>query len=448
MKLGKLSLVAVMALGTSAFAIDNVKVNGEAKFIYQTTDVELTSAEKNAGVKTGLFEKGDLGTLTSLTGAPYGGAAAGGGSLVLGVTADLLKGVSAGAEIQAFTTLGLENNLVNDTMAPDGANRADDSSTMSQAWLAGTFGKTTVKVGRMELDTPLAFTEKWNIVKNTFEGAVALNNDIPDTTLIGAWVGKHNGFNDAIAPLGVNLLMGSTGRTVNMEDFNTFGDSGAYAFAAINKSVPNTTLQAWYYNVSNIADAIWLQGDTKVAGMVTLGAQYATMDPKGAVDTKTAPSKADDSEIFALKASIDVPVSTSNVNLYVAYSQADEDGLLGFANVSTGDKTKIYTGDDSIYMDGIVTAPGTEAYKIGASTKIMNIALSTSYCDASDLFDVSGNDISAWDVSAGTNIGALGLKVIYTDVSNDTSTVVATYQPAMYAGRDIESIRFIASLKF
>ncbi len=31
MKLGKLSLVAVMALGTSAFAIDNVKVNGEAK---------------------------------------------------------------------------------------------------------------------------------------------------------------------------------------------------------------------------------------------------------------------------------------------------------------------------------------------------------------------------------------------------------------------------------
>ncbi len=25
--------------------------------------------------------------------------------------------------------------------------------------------------------------------------------------------------------------------------------------------------------------------------------------------------------------------------------QADDDGALGFANVSTGDKTKIYTGD-------------------------------------------------------------------------------------------------------
>jgi hypothetical protein len=38
MKLGKLSLVAVMALGTSAFAVDNIKVNGEAKLWYQTSE--------------------------------------------------------------------------------------------------------------------------------------------------------------------------------------------------------------------------------------------------------------------------------------------------------------------------------------------------------------------------------------------------------------------------
>ncbi len=103
----------------------------------------------------------------------------------------------------------------------------------------------------MELDTPLAFTEKWNIVNNTFEAAVALNNDIPDTTLVGAWVGKHNGHgNDYYKWTGVNLLAGSPGRTVNMEDFSTFCDMhGAYASAAINKSIPNTTLQAWYYNV-------------------------------------------------------------------------------------------------------------------------------------------------------------------------------------------------------
>ena len=439
MKLGKLSLVAVMALGTSAFAIDNVKVSGEAKLIYQTSDVEKYSTDPVLS-DTGLFEQGGS---AAIPGAPYGGAAAGGSSLVVGVTADLLTGVTAGAELQAFSTLGLENNLVNDTMAPGGTTRAQDASTMSQAWMAATLGKTTVKVGRMELDTPLAFTEKWNIVKNTFEGAVVLNSDLPNTTLVGAWVGKHNGFNDNTSGLGVNLLTGSTGRTTNMQDFTTFGSDGAYAFAAVNTSIPNTTVQAWYYDVVQIADAIWLQADTKVAGMVNLGAQYATMDPKTAVDT-VAGATLDDSKIWAVKASGDV----SGVNLYAAYSQADKDGALGFANVSTGDKTKIYTGDGSIYMDGIVTAPGAKAYKVGASMKVMDVAVAASYCDASDLFDVSGNDISAWDISASTKVGALGLQAIYTSVSNDTSTVVATFAPAMYAGRDIESLRLIASLKF
>lgn len=457
MKLGKLSLVAVLALGTSAFAIDNVKVNGEAKLIYQTSDTQKLATDP-ALSDSGLFTKG--GEVPMNSGAPYGGAAAGGASVVLGATADLLSNVSAGAEAQVFTTLGLENNLVNDTMAPAGTNRANDAWLMSQLWMAATMGKTTVKVGRQELDTPLAFTEKWNIVKNTFEAAVVLNSDLPNTTLVGAWVGKHNGANDNTSGLGVNLLAGSTGRTAWMsgdatrsDAFQTFGSDGAYAVAAINSSIPNTTLQAWYYDVVQIADALWLQADTKVAGMVNLGAQYAQMAPKSAVDKVLStlagtPLTADDSKIWAVKASADV----SGVNVYAAYSQADKDGLLGFANVATGDKTKIYTGDNSIYMDGVVTAPGTKAYKIGASTKVMDVALAASYCDASDVYDVDGSDISAWDVSANTKVGPVGLTAIYTEVSNDTRNVLpgsfAPVSTAMYAGRDIDSLRIIASLKF
>lgn len=449
MKLGKLSLVAVMALGTSAFAIDNMKVNGEARFIYQTSDVEMSATEKDSGdYDTGLFTKGKL--LQGLPGAPYGGGAAGGASLAVGMTADLLQNVSAGVEIQAFTTLGLENNLVQDTMAPGGDTRATDSSTVSQMWLATTMGKTTVKAGRMELDTPLAFTEKWNIVKNTFEGAVVLNNDIPDTTLIGAWVGKHNGFNDPLAPangvtLNVNALAGSTGRTVDMENFNTFGSNGAYALAAVNKSIPNTAVQGWYYNVVDIANAYWVQADaSKLMDMVSVGAQYAVLDPKGGLNKRMA-TDLDDSKIWAVKAGVDV----AGVNVYAAYSKADADGTLGFANVATGDKTKIYTGDGSIYMDGIVTAPGTKTYKVGASTSVMGAKLAASYCDASDAYDVSGNDISAWDVSVSGNVGPLALQAIYTDVSNDDEFAVgAAGQSNFYRGRDIESIRLIASLKF
>lgn len=430
MKLGKLSLVAVMALGTSAFAIDNVKVNGEAKLIYQTADWEMTPAEQAAGKKTGLFEQGKVGDY--LPGASYGGAASGGLSFTLGATADLTSGVSAGAEVQGFTTLGLENNLVSNVMQGGSvgtdATYANDAGSMSQLWMATTLGKTTVKVGRMELDTPLAFTEKWNLIKNTFDAAVVLNNDLPDTTLVGAWVGKHNGDTTG------------GGYTAHLRTYTTFGLSGAYAAGAINKSIPNTTVQGWYYNVVDVADAYWLQADSKVLGMVNLGVQYANMDPKLAANPEYK-----DSSIWAVKGSVDV----AGVNLYAAYSEADKDGVTNFSNVSTADKTKIYTGDGSIYMDGIVTRPGAETYKVGASTKLIpGVSLAASYCNASDV-GAANRDISAWDVSASGNVGPLGLTAIYTELNNDTDAAgVIGAAGSIYNGRDNETLRLIASLKF
>lgn len=428
MKLGKLSLVAVMALGTSAFAIDNVKVNGGVKLIYQTADWETYSTD-SALAKTGLFEQGTVGTY--LSGASYGGAASGGLSFEVGSTADLTSGVSAGAEVQGFSTLGLENNLVSNVMqggsvATDAAN-ANDAASMSQAWLATTLGKTTVKIGRQELDTPLAFTEKWNLIKNTFDAAVLLNNDLPDTTLVAAWVGKHNGVTDG------------AGYVAHLNAYTTFGTDGAYAFGAINKSIPNTTAQAWYYNVLNVVDAYWLQADTKLMNMVNLGVQYSSIDPKLALHPEYK-----NSSIVAVKGAVDL----SGVNVYAAYSKADKDGAVSFANVSTNDKTKIYTGDGSIYMDGIVTRPGAKAYKIGASTKLVpGVALAASYASASDV-TTAGKDISAWDVTASGNIGALGLTAIYTQVSNDSGVYAPATGVNAGNGRDNDTLRLIASLKF
>ena len=391
MKLGKLSLVAVMALGTSAFAIENTKVAGEAKVIYQTT-------ERGA---QDLFDY-DTNSLAGI-------------GLRVGATTDLVKGFSAGVEAQAFTTLGLENNLVKGVMATDST---DDQWQFSQIWIATTMGNTTAKLGRMELDTPLAFTEKWNVVNNTFDAAVVLNNDLPDTTLVAAWVGKDNGMG------GDGLLISSNGKTADMNsNFGTFMASGAYAVAAINKSLPGTTLQGWYYNVLDVADAFWLQADSKVA-MVNVGAQYANMNPKA--------DGLETSSIWAVKASADV----SGVNVYAAYSSADNDGVLGFANTATGDKTKIYTGLGSIYMDGIVTRPGADTYKVGASTTAAGIKLAASYTDSDA---DAGNEISAWDVSASGALGPVGLQAIYTSVSNDS---------ALYSGMDLDTLRIIASLKF
>lgn len=440
MKLGKLSLVAVMALGTSVFAIDNVKVNGEAKLWYQTTETEGTAT---AATTNGLdfFENGANSSAHV--------------KATVGATADLIQNLSAGVKVTGITTLGLENNLVGSTftakIGADGTShqKATDMSSLNdqawieELWLAYTAGKTTAKVGRQRLDTPLAFSEDWNAVDNTFEAAVLLNNDIPNTTLVGAWVGKHNGVGLLGDPDGAGATYVTPRNTTvaYKGTFGTFGTDGAYAAGAINKSIPNTTVQAWYYNVCNIADAYWLQADTKLLGMLNLGVQYAAMNPDHVKDDRTT-------EMVALKASIDV----AGVNLYGAYSTVG-DGTLGLANVATGDKTMMYTGLASVYFDGeIVSAPDTDAWKIGASTKMVpGVMLAASYGKAQTGdnggtaapfggLSVQNNDYSAWDMVAKTKAGPVDLTAIYTEFERESATGVKTIDNALF--------RLIASLKF
>lgn len=453
MKLGKLSLVTVMALGTSAFAIDNVKVNGEAKLWYQTTET-LNNATTTA-VNEADYDLFDNGTNSFAE-----------IKLSVGATADLLQNLSAGVKFTALTTLGLENNLVGNVPANkfdnDGTNHlsvpgvtagaaatTDTSALDDQAWaeelyMAYTAGKTTAKVGRQALATPLAFTENWNVVDNTFEAAVLLNNDLPDTTLVAAWVGKHNG---------VGLLTPTAGRNTTVAHdgkFSTFGTDGAYAAGAITKLIPMTTAQAWYYNVGNIGDAYWLQADSKFFDMLSVGAQFAGVNPdstSSALGTPAASANDRSTEMFAIKGAVDI----ASFNIYAAYSTVS-DGTLGFANFATGDKTMMYTGLGSVYFDGeIVAAPDTDAFKIGMSTKIIpGVTLAASYGEA-DTGDNGGspaavgglslqnNDYTAWDIVANTKTGPVDWTAIYTQFDRENATTTTI---------DNSLLRIIASLKF
>jgi len=431
MKLGKLSLVAVMALGTSAFAIDNVKVNGEAKVWYQTSELSGTG-------NTAAEREMDMFDNTSNSMAEV--------ALTLSATADLAQNLSAGISAVALSTLGLENNLVGqvpsariDANGSASANPLDDQGWVRELYLAYTLGKTTAKIGRQELNTPLAFTEKWNIVDNTFDAIVLLNNDIQDTTLVGAWVGKDNG--SAVSNTTVN----------NGGKFSTFAYGGAYAVGVINKSLPNTTVQGWYYDVlsgttdvRNGVDAYWLQADAKLMdNMIELGAQFANIDPKA--------SGAKDTSIYAVKAGVNV----ANSNIYAAYSSADDTGdatsatgggsTVNFSNVATGDKSMIYTALGSIYMDGEhTTKSDTDAWKIGASTKMVpGMTLSASYGEAEtdgNGFAAGKADYSAWDVIANGMVGPVGLTAIYTQYEKENNLGAKTI--------DTDTLRIIASLKF
>jgi len=343
MKLVKMSLAAAVLLGASAFAIDNVKVSGDAKVYYSTTD---------AGVED-MFDKTNSAADTALR---------------VGVTGDLLKGVSFGLTGNAVSTLGLDNNLVSATWSGS-HNGVEDAAWMSEAWLATTMGKTTVKIGRMELDTPLAFSESWSVAKNTFDAAVLINQDIPDTTVVGAWVGKGNGVNhlsplagSAFYPLAVsNTSGGLDGYSGAGADFVTYGDSGAYALAVVNNSFKPLTAQAWYYNVSNVADAFWLQGDIdcQLVKGLKIGAQYASISPSGPIEA------AENSSAYAFKLGYE---GIQNLKVSVAYSDTDQDGVLKVANTATNNlvaaQSKLYT--EAWWNYGYVSNADAQSWNVTA----------------------------------------------------------------------------------
>jgi hypothetical protein len=413
MKLVKMSLAAAVLLGASAFAMDNVKVSGDAKLFYSTNDSGTLD----------LFDQGNSAADTALR---------------IGATGDLLKGVSFGVTGYAISTLGLENNLVANTWsgahtASVDTGKADvaDQAWIGELWVAATLGKTTAKIGRMELDTPLAFSEKWSVAANTFDAAVLINQDLPDTTLVGAWVGKGNGVNtltnvDSMYEnrqdvLGDgSLFLGIDGIMAQKGTFSTFLDQGAYAAAIVNNSFKPLTAQAWYYNVVNIADAYWLQADVALEGF-TIGAQYADIDTKGLA------ASYHDSSAYAFKLGYE---GIENLKLSAAYSDVDKDGVLKIANVATNNlgaaQSKLYT--ETYWSYGVVGAADAESINLTAEYDVKNIAKLGVYYTNTD-FDVADETMNEVAVTATKSFGPLDVTLAYinTDWTNesDVNTVQA-----------------------
>lgn len=444
MKLVKMSLAAAMLMGASAYALDDLKVSGEAKLWYQTHDFEAIPFYAAGSLADGdLFDKA---------------SSIGDAALSVGVSGKAGSAVSFNVELTALDTLGLENNLVSYTAA--GTENSDNSvvagnqgvpELVSTQWWASqanvivTLGKTTAVLGRQALDTPLAFTEKWNVVQNTFDAAVIVNGDIPNTTLVAAYVGKENSAlgNGTVTHDGeFHSYASNVGQYVEDNLGITNRAGGAYAVAAVFAGIPDVTLQAWYYNVLEVASAFWLQADAKVMGMLDVGAQYASVD----LDALNAGADANDA--FALK----VGGSFSGVNLNASYSSVSDDNpYVGFNNVTTQHQTKLYTGaglNGMLLANGIavnVAAPATDAWTIGASTAVAGVTLLAEYTSAEkETTTTSGGlmptttttttDMSTWAIAAVTNVLGIDLLAGYTSADLD--------------GADVAAIRVTAGLKF
>lgn len=397
----KMSLVAALLVaGTSAFAIDNVKVSGDAKLFYSTADNDYSTP----GTKTdnSLFNKK---------------GAAGQAALGLGITADLVKNISAGTHVTVLTTLGLQGQLVSNVW--EGTAGLNDSWIVDEAWVAGTFGKTTAKIGRMELDTPLVFTEKWSIAKNTFESAVVINQDLPDTTLVGAYVGGSNGASAVNANgLGVpgvgiaNRVQSQNGSNTTFSQFY----NGAFAAGLVNNSWKPLTAQAWYYDAPQYVNAVWLQADLSLEGFIA-GAQYTQIDYKKSVQLPIA--KDSDNDAYAVMLGYTMKdVAT----LKVAYSQTgkETDSTLGLgagqnlATLGNNAQSKLYT--EAWWNYGYVTRADTSALNVTLEGNAAGVDLGLYYTQTDS--DKNGGtaeraDMTEIALTAGKSFGPLDATLAY-----------------------------------
>ena len=317
MKLVKMSLVAGLLLGANLYAVENVEVSGDVKFLYGTQGESL-----NSGPEVDIFDKA----------ASYAEA-----GFSLGVTADLMENVKGGAKFQVMSGLGMQNSIAESTWSnslESNSGSLETTEWMSEAWLEGKLGNTTGTIGRQIVETPLIFTETWSTDYNTFESVSIVNEDIADTTLVGMWIGKSNG-------VGVDNANGVpiTGSiTSKGGKFDTLGTDGAGVIGVTNNSIKPLAVQAWYYQMPNTLDAYWLQADLDMDGLLA-GAQYTSIDLEG--------TGSDDSA-YALMVGYAIPDS---VTFKAAYSSVNDDANSkrgGVNNIATdgqgaGSASSLYT---------------------------------------------------------------------------------------------------------
>jgi len=378
-----LSLVAIAMMSSAAMAdISSKSFDGSASLFYGTNDA-------NDG---DLFNKGQS----------YGNAAVQlGGAASVG-SCDTCVTLNYG--LTGVTTMGLENTLVGATWINHTLEDAIWIDTLNLSFhpLNG-ISNTTMVLGRQALDTPMVFSEGWNIAKNTYDAAVVVNNDIVDTTLVGAWVGRSNNAGSGTA-LTVNATDGFSDNS--FDSFLT--PEGAYAFGAVTKLIPMVTAQAWYYIAPTAANVTWLQADGEYAGF-GLGAQYAMLDAD------------DDSDGSAY--AVKIGYNYEGLGLSAAYSSVDAmtgtSKALGFKNLGN-DQSKLYT--EAWWDFDHVAESDTDSFNVTATYSAEGIAdLGVFYTNADHATDP---DLTELTVTAGRDFGNLNLTAAYinTDIDGAADT--------------------------
>ncbi len=488
MKFTKLSLIAAVAASTAFAGGDIAPVepapvvetspwsfSGDAKLFYKThtayPSYNPTTLQQIPGIGSSIWDQAN---------------AEGQGAISADIGYAINSNWKVNMGLTGLVTLGRDDSVVSGVWLLAGAN-ADPlglpvTSVGDALWIdtlniTGTMfdGALTTVIGRQALDTPLAFSETWSIAPNTFDAAVALVKPVENVTLVAGYVYDGNGNGPRITTFdGVNSAYTSAvrfgaspysgeasagGFTGASGYFPVLGiDKGAVAVAAI-ATISDVTAQLWYYDVLDVAQAVWAQADTKIAGF-SLGAQYAWIGYDNVLNSRTNTYLSttplsniyEDSSAWAVKAGYDV---MENLNVWAAYSDVDDVAAnktaISISNTATmlsgagwGNSAK-HSGQSKLYTEawwnyGYVGQAGAQTVAVGANYNVGNVSIFenttlsaqyTSIKDAKEFLAPLGGTQVTWfndtvdldevTVVVGTDVAGLNVQVAYINTQTTTT---------------------------
>jgi len=198
-----LLLVSVMSVeaGIVTQTFENINVDGYLRGIYQAHNVK--------GDK--VYEDDALGGKLHIELAP-------------------LYGVSFGATFYTSNTI---INNENRGLVPLQGESHKSYSILGEAYLKAEFGKSMLKVGRQEIETPFAQLDDIGMVPNTFEAAILESHTIDKTTVLLGQIQKMAGVDAEVVDRFTKIN----------------GSKNVQVLGITYQGVSDLNLAGWYYNL-------------------------------------------------------------------------------------------------------------------------------------------------------------------------------------------------------
>ncbi len=338
---------------------------------------------------------------------------------------DIIGGFGAGVKLVGVGTLGLEEDVVSNVM--QSADGGLNGGAITELYLTYGIGNTMIKVGRQTLPkalSPLAFSESWNVFENTFEAALIVNSDIPNTTLVGAYVRGHNTHTD-------------------LNDFNAglLGDDGAFMLTAAYADAFNVTGSAYYLpdfgNSGEDLIALWVDAGFNVSDF-NIGVQggYYTTD-----------AFASHEDTYAVGAKFGANFDPVTVGAAVTWVNDGGRGVINLANPYAQNEVNEVFGDNALYTTSMLGSNALFNF-VDATTVSLNGSMALPVGTLIAFADYS--DIGSYSPLGEGNFyeGALAYNVVLGDLDLTAGVVHQSINPDVGSDQTNTLIRAVARYNF